>query len=523
MTNKPMSKKLQIWAMIFNLLQIVALIFFEVVLYRIVSYKNYLVLEYLPMKYIIFGEIILLVLVIAPFVIKWGNKRTIISMVYSIILTILLLAVSIAALVNDSKIKNMILKADSTIDKVVENSGLSTDEYGVYVLKTDTAEKIEDAADYTFGCRAAHSADDIQTVISTIGDKLGKDIEISETDDPVKLATNLLNGDVKAIILNKSLLELIVTAGDDTDDDKANGEFADFTDKVKCIFTINIKNELAKRKDTGDVTKECFNLYISGIDTEGDVTTRSRSDVNIIMSINPITHQILLVSTPRDYYVPLSISGGVKDKLTHAGNYGVDVSMDTLEMLYGIEIDYFVRMNFTGFVKIIDALGGIDVESDYSFSTHGYSYSEGLNKNLSGIQALWFARERKAFAEGDKQRGKDQMKVIEAVIKKCQSTALLNNYDSILNNISESFQTNMKKENIKKLVKFQLNTSPDWNVITYSVSGQGTKDYTYSVPSARAYVMVPDQTTVDQAKKLFEANKNNKNVEELTSEKESAD
>ena len=272
--------------------------------------------------------------------------------------------------------------------------------------------------------------------------------------------------------------------------------------------------------DEGNVTKRCFNVYISGIDTEGDVTTKSRSDVNIIMSVNPLTGKIVLISTPRDYYVPLSISNGVRDKLTHAGNYGIDVSMATLEMLYDMKFDYYVRLNFTGFVNIIDALGGIDVDSDYSFSTHGYSYSEGLNENLSGIEALWFARERHAFAEGDRQRGKDQMKVIEAVIKKCQSQALLENYDEILNNISESFQTNMAKESIQSLVRFQLNRSPKWDIITYSVSGQGTSDYTYSAPSQRAYVMIPDESTINVAKGLLNANKENKEIQEPESAKE---
>lgn len=146
--------------------------------------------------------------------------------------------------------------------------------------------------------------------------------------------------------------------------------------------------------------KNALMCILAVLDTEGDVTVKSRSDVNIIMSINPVTHQVLLLSTPRDYYVPLSISNGVKDKLTHAGNYGINVSMDTLEMLYDIKLDYFIRLNFTGFVDIIDALGGIDVVSDYSFSTHGYSYSEGLNSNLSGIQALWFAREKTCVCRG---------------------------------------------------------------------------------------------------------------------------
>ena len=238
------------------------------------------------------------------------------------------------------------------------------------------------------------------------------------------------------------------------------------------------------------------------------------------MSVNPLTGNIVLISTPRDYYVPFSISNGVKDKLTHAGNYGIDVSMDTLKMIYGIDFDYYVRLNFTGFVKIIDALGGIDVDSDYAFSAAGFSYKEGLNENLSGIEALWFARERHSFAAGDHQRGRDQMKVIESVIAKCQSPALLKNYDSILSEISECFQTNMTKKSIKSLVRFQLNRAPKWKITQYSVSGQGTSDYTYSIPNQKAYVMVPDENTINTAKQLLEDNKENKDIKEPESTKE---
>lgn len=208
----------------------------------------------------------------------------------------------------DKQIKNVVLKAEQTIDKMVENSQLSTDEYGVYVLKDDIAEEIADAKDYSFGYNRAYSVEDANTVIDTIQTAVSQDINIKEVNDPAKLAENLLGGKVKAIILNQTMLNLIEDAGDDSDDGEHNGDFADFQEKIKCIYTVNVKNELAKRKDSGEVTKRCFNVYISGIDTDGDVTARSRSDVNIIMSVNPITHKILLVSTPRDYYVPLSIS-----------------------------------------------------------------------------------------------------------------------------------------------------------------------------------------------------------------------
>lgn len=514
MSKRELSKKLKNWALAVNLLQIMALIFFEIVMYRLLSYQNYLFLQYIPVRLLVILQVVLLVVTIVPFIIKWGKKRTIFSIAISSVMIICLASASIFCLVYDKQLKNIVIKADETIDRVVENSQLSTDEYGVYVLKTDIAEKIADAKDYSFGYNTTYSIDDVNTVISAVQEEVGQEIKIVQLNDPVVLAGKLINGEVKAVILNQTMLDLIEDAGDDSDDGKDNGEFSDFGDNVKCIYTLNVKNELAKREDNGNITARCFNVYISGIDTEGDVTARSRSDVNIIMSVNPITHNIVLISTPRDYYVPLSISNGIKDKLTHAGNYGIEVSTETLEMLYGIEIDYFVRMNFTGFENIIDALGGIDVESDYAFYTHGYSYSEGLNKDLSGIEALWFARERKAFSSGDRQRGSNQMKVIEAVIEKLQSSALLRNYDEILNDISESFQTNMTKNSIKEFVKFQLNNSPDWNVVSYGVSGFGQSNYTYTVPSARAYVMEPDQTTVDTAKQLLEDNKYNKKIKE---------
>ncbi len=511
---KEMSKKLRNWALAVNLMQVVLLMIFEVMVYRLVSYKNYLLLDYMPMKYLIIPEVVVVLMTIIPFVIKWGRKRTIISIVISGMMIIGLAGASIFCGVYDAQLKNIILKADETIDKVVENSQLSTDEYGIYVLKDNEAEEIEDAKEYAFGYNSQYSADDAVAVINAVTAEIAQNVDTKKYADPVNMAQQFLDGEIEAVILNQSLIDLIESAGDDTDDEENNSQYADFSDAIKCIYTVNIQNELSKKKDAGGVTERCFNVYISGIDTEGDVTARSRSDVNIILSVNPVTRQIAMVSTPRDYYVPLSISNGAKDKLTHAGNYGIEVSMETLERLYDIEIDYFVRLNFTGFVNIIDALGGIDVESDYAFSTHGYSYTEGLNENMSGIKALWFARERHAFAQGDKQRGRDQMKVIEAIIDKCQSTALLHNYDQILNDISESFQTNMTKKSIKELVKFQLKNAPKWKIITYSVNGTGTSNYTYTVPSQRAYVMEPDQTTVDKAKQLFSDNQENKTIKQ---------
>lgn len=211
-----------------------------------------------------------------------------------------------------------------------------------------------------------------------------------------------------------------------------------------------------------------------------------------------------MVSTPRDYFVPLSISNGVPDKLTHAGIYGVNVSMDTLNMLYDININYYFRLNFAGFEKIIDALGGITVNSDYEFdsqNTKGYHFNKGEN-HLNGEQALVFTRERYAFKEGDRQRGRDQMAVIQGVVDKATQPAFLKNYLSVMDSLDGCFETNVPYDIIASLVRKQLDEGGSWQVLSYSTDGTGDTQKPYSM-SQKAYVMIPDQTTVDKAKTLM--------------------
>lgn len=249
-----------------------------------------------------------------------------------------------------------------------------------------------------------------------------------------------------------------------------------------------------------DAPEGTFVLYMSGADTWGSAAVRSRSDVNILAVVNTNTKKILLVSTPRDYYVPLSISKGVKDKLTHAGIYGVQVSMDTLGLLYGVNVDYYLKVNFTGFVGIIDALGGVEVYSDSTFSVgDAFYYTEGMN-SMNGIEALAFARERYSFAIGDRARGTHQMEVIKAVISKCASAAVLNHYSDVMNAMSGCFSTNLSKNTIASLVRMQLDDMTQWSVSSISVDGTGDTKSTYSVPSKKGYVMIPDELTVQIAK-----------------------
>ena len=271
-------------------------------------------------------------------------------------------------------------------------------------------------------------------------------------------------------------------------------------------------NSDAKAENTEEVTTEepfklssgsdCFTVYISGIDTYGSVNTRSRSDVNILAVVNTTTGKIQLINTPRDYYVPLPISNGSRDKLTHAGIYGIEVSEGTIADLYGIQIDYYLRMNFTSFIKIVDELGGIDVNSEYDFSVGGFHYNKGIN-HLNGEQALGFARERHSFNTGDVQRGKDQMEVIKGVIQKLSSKEMLTNFDSILAAISDSIQTDMPTDTMYSLVRYQLENNLTWSVDSYTVTGYDASNTTFSMPGFYAYVMVPNEDTVNEAKQLI--------------------
>jgi len=221
-----------------------------------------------------------------------------------------------------------------------------------------------------------------------------------------------------------------------------------------------------------------------------------RSDVNIIMTVNPNTKQILLTTTPRDYYVTIpGVSGDARDKLTHAGIYGVDASMATLENLYGIDISYYARVNFTSLETIVDALGGVDVNSEVEFEAGGYSFHKGVN-HMNGAQALAFSRERHSFAEGDNQRGKDQEAVLTAIIQKATSPAIIKSANEILATVSDCVETNMTSDEMAKFINMQLNDGASWNIESQVASGRGDTQACYSSGSQLLYVMWPDEAVV---------------------------
>ena len=331
--------------------------------------------------------------------------------------------------------------------------------------------------------------------MTQINEGLGTQIDTLPCSDAAGLADALLNQTCGAMILNEGFIGMI----------QSSAAYEDFESRIREVAYYEWQTVITEpvEEDVDPIHEDgIFTMYISGIDTFGAISARSRSDVNILAVVNTNTRQVLLISTPRDYYVPLSISGGVRDKLTHAGIYGVDVSRDTLAMLYGIDIDYYFRVNFSGFEQLIDALGGITVQSDYTFDVEpSFHYDQGANY-VNGIEALAFARERHAFAEGDRQRGKNQMAVITGVINKMMSPAILKNFSGLMEGLEGSFESDIPYEDLSNLVKLQLSEGGSWNVVTYSVDGTGKKASTYSM-SRQLYVMEPDLSTVDHARELI--------------------
>ena len=326
--------------------------------------------------------------------------------------------------------------------------------------------------------------------------KLSQEVTTAEKkyNNLSKMGEDLLNKNIDAILMSGFQKELLTE------------RLETFSKRTKVLYKIKLSIKKQKKETSNiDITKDPFSIYISGIDTAGAINTVSRSDVNIVLTVNPKTNEILLTSIPRDYYVSLHGIKEPKDKLTHAGLYGIDTSMSTIEDLLNIKLDYYVRVNFDTLVNVVDTIGGVDVYSDRDFKTYKGYIKKGVN-HLNGEEALAFSRERKSFAEGDRKRGEHQEEVIRAIINKVSSsTVMLTNYSSILNSLSGSFETSLPAEKIKQFVKFQMNQMKPWAITTKNLDGTGSSAYTYSIPNENLYVMIPDEKTVVEASSAIKA------------------
>ena len=424
-----------------------------------------LMLNMLPVKYLAMAALILLFLWCITFTSQALRKRKGTSgKVYSFLITCVLL------------IGTYYIAETNNMIAAITGGNTRVDKMAVAVMADDYAETIEDAADYSFGVQFRQGGDNIQTAVTELQEELGTDLTVTECDSVQDQAAELFAGNVDAIIYNEAYTELM--------DDAVEG----FSDNTRIIYEMDIRTEIKLGGGSDDtLTKEPFTVYISGIDTYGEVSATSRSDVNIIAVVNPTTHQILLITTPRDSFVPLygpEVEQGALDKLTHAGVYGIETSMETL--------------NFTSLIDIVDILGGVDVYSEYEFTTgndsgHVVEVHKGLN-HFDGVQALAFSRERHNLEDGDNQRGRNQQAVITGLLKKVISPTMLIRAGSLMDQVSKDVEMNVTQAQLNTLIRDQLSTNAKWYIQSVDLTGTGGRDYCYSASDQLLYVSYPDET-----------------------------
>ncbi len=519
----------------------------------------------LPAKYMaLFLGGVTVLFALSTYLLHTGRKRFICGTV----VTILLIALYLIAF-------GYLEKTRASLEDITggEKEMVLIDKMAVMVQETDSAQKTSDTLTYVYGIQFSYEYPDSLAVVKHIEKEYGVTLQVKEYENFNLLAEALLAGEVKAMIVHESFIDMleeyeegfaagsrvvesfsfetelselgitatptpIVTEEPDYEDltpipEPTGPEITDpsvtpevtenpnatvtpyagtptprptYADKDPGAATptpvpTRPPIDMPNRTDNTDVTGNYFVVYCSGIDRAGSINTKSRSDVNILMVVNPLTKKILLVNTPRDAYVTIpGISGGKYDKLTHAGIYGVKASMRTIEQLYGIQIDYYLRVNFTSVEKFVDLLGGVDVFSQYEFTSHHYPthFKKGYN-HINGKQALGFVRERYAFAAGDNQRGRNQMELIKAVIAKMTSVEALTNFGGIMDAVRANFQTDLTMNQLTSLVRMQLNDPAQWYIETYAVSGKGASAYCYSYSGRKLYVTKLSQSSINGA------------------------
>lgn len=453
------------------------LIAFAFVVITIIFYISVLKMDLLPGLYVTIFTIAEIVFTLAMVIGLAKKHRTYKLTILCFIIVLLLSGIYIY-------VTNYTLATSDFLGNVFQERA-ETEDYYVLVRKTSSYDSVDDIADETV--YFFQIEDDVQSELES-----KVDVQFEAQNSLTQLGNNLLSEEIDVIFISSSQFAII------------SEEIENFESDTKIIYTAT--HEIEKIIGTaGDANSKytvengIFNVMISGIDTSGNIRNVGRSDANIVVTINTNTHEVLLTSIPRDYYVTLH-GKQAKDKLTHSGIYGINETVTTIEDLLDIDINYYVRVNFSTVVELVDTLGGIEVYSDYDFTRGNYHFNKGYNY-IYGDAALVFSRERQSFAAGDNQRVKNQQHVIEAIMKKVlNSTTILTKYTSILNALEDNFQTNINQNEISDLVKNQLDNMSSWTIKTNALTGTGASRTTYSLGSSYAYVMIPDSDSVDEAK-----------------------
>lgn len=376
----------------------------------------------------------------------------------------------------------------------INGQDYNTENYSILVLKNSDLEKLKQLKEKDIGIFNEEDDKGLEKAKKELNKKVK--VAFKEEEDLEHLYQDFIDEEIEAILV------------EDAEKKMLEEEYEKFNTIYRVLDTFSVDVEMKdKLVKEVDISKKSFNLFISGIDSYGKITSVSRSDVNMVVSVNPNTHQILFTSIPRDYYVKLhGINTTYKDKLTHAGIHGIDMSVKTVEDLLETDINYYAKVNFTSLIDIVNELGGIDVYLDEAFHAYyvedevvDYYFKKG-NNHLNGKQALAFCRERKSLASGDVARTYHQQLVLEGILNKVLSKNIITKYTNLLNSLEGKFVTNIGTKNITKLVKEQIKEGKGWSIDKNTLTGTGAYDYTYAYKKTKAYVMVPDEDSLNEAK-----------------------
>lgn len=440
-------------------------------IYLVISINK---LNIIPTKYYIIGLIILIAINIIAIILLL--LKNIIFKIIGILLSIILITLSVIGL-------KYVNNTNEFLDKSFNNNVIEISTYNLIVLKNSKYSDIKDIENKKLGY-----LNNSNEALNKLNENVKT--ENFEYEDIFDLYDDLINKKTEAIIIDESYLDVI------------KDERKDIDKKIKVIYSFNQEFVIENNNEESELVRP-INIYISGSDSRSNnIQNKSRSDVNMIVSINPNTNKILLTSIPRDYYVQVHGQTGLKDKLTHSGIYGLDVSTATIEDLFDIKIDYSIKLGFNAVVEVVDLVNGIDIYSDKTFNSYhikGWTVPEGMN-HFNGKQALAYSRERYAYSSGDRHRIQNQQQVLEAVFKKIISNKkILLKYDELLTSLNNLYRTDIPKAVITAFVKEQLENGDTWTFESQWVNGKGASLNTHTSPKYKRYVMLPNEDEVEKA------------------------
>lgn len=495
-------KENKVYKVIAILLSIVMIVLMAFFAYQLIK------MDILPQN--LFIPVILIFVLISLILILWINLMAhgVVSKVFAMIF-VLLYTVSMG-------IGNFyVYKTDGFMQKVTDHKiGDVKNTVSIIVMDGSNIKDLSSLKGKKVG--RLNNVDKVGTnkLLKSVKKKKGSNyFKTKKFDGALSEVEALYNGEIDAMILNESYRGNVTSVE----------EYEHFSTETRVVYSTSYYT--TKKNDSlvvSDITKNPFTILISGNDTTGDVSELSRSDVNMLVTINPKTSTILLTSMSRDTYVETVCDAdgdtacpeGQMDKITHTGIYGLNTTRQTVEKFYDLKVNYSFRVNFTSVIDVVDALDGIDlnVEEGEQCDLFWANMKPGLPVGLhhvDGETALAFARERKAYVDGDYQRVRNQQKVMQAIINRAISSSALVNYTSFINSLESAFETNMTYDEITDLIKYELQAKPDWKFETYQISGLGDELMCASLGQA-ASVQVPDLNTVRIAREKIEAVMNGK-------------